>query len=211
MQATGTSGRFRGSSCLHRHASDALRRADRVTGQAATSDVATAAGGFQPFLGAFRYPLSLELHDGREHMDDQTACRGGGVDILGQGTEARTTGADGLHNVEKIAQGAGKTVIFGHDDHVAAAKLVKQPVQLWPLPGAADHIGKTRSAPALVKASICESVDQSSVEPQAQPAVTRHYAKNLPTVVAGNFGPPKSLILKGYFMLPERIVSVADW
>lgn len=37
----------------------------------------------------------------------------------------------------------GEAVILGDNDHVAAAELVKQPVQLWPLPGcAADRIGK---------------------------------------------------------------------
>jgi len=53
--------------------------------------------------------------------------------------KARTTGADDFYNVQQVAKGAGKAIIVAHDDHVAATKLIKQPVQRWPLPGCAGQ------------------------------------------------------------------------
>lgn len=65
--------------------------------------------------------------------------QGGGADILDQRPKARTTGADDFYNVQQVAKGAGKAIIVAHDDHVAATKLIKQPVQRWPLPGCAGQ------------------------------------------------------------------------
>ena len=75
-------------------------------------------------------------------MDDHMAWRGRGVDILGQGLEARTKYADRFHYIQKVAQGTDEVIILGDDEHVAAP-LVKQPAQLWrPSGSVADRIGK---------------------------------------------------------------------
>lgn len=57
-------------------------------------------------------------------MDDHMAWRGRGVDILGQGLEARTKYADRFHYIQKVAQGTDEVIILGDDEHVAAP-LVK--------------------------------------------------------------------------------------
>jgi len=40
---------------------------------------------------------------------------------------------DGFHDVEKIAQGTGKVVIFRHHHHVTVMELIEHLAQLWPL------------------------------------------------------------------------------
>ena len=42
-------------------------------------------GGGQPSSGAFADQIAFELGQGREHMEDELAARGGGVDRLLQG------------------------------------------------------------------------------------------------------------------------------
>ena len=57
-------------------------------------------------------------------MEHQTTSGRSGVDVLGQRPEARALRLDGVHYVEKVAQGTGEAVVLGDGDHVALAQLM---------------------------------------------------------------------------------------
>ena len=65
-------------------------------------------------------------------MKHQPPRRRGGVDVLGQRPEARALRLDGVHDIEKVAQGSGQAVVLGDGDHVALAQLIEQAVQFGP-------------------------------------------------------------------------------
>jgi len=63
-------------------------------------------------------------------MEDEPPGRCGGVDVLGEGAETRAALLDGLDDLQQVAQRAGEAVVFGHDDDIALAQVIEQPVQL---------------------------------------------------------------------------------
>jgi hypothetical protein len=87
---------------------------------------------------ARRRPLAdhrpLELGEGSDHLHHHPAGRGGGVDVLGNGTEARARGADPLHDVQHVLERARQAVELPDDDGIALAQMVEQSMQLWPIP-----------------------------------------------------------------------------
>ena len=66
-------------------------------------------------------------------MKDQLSGWRRRVDILGQGSKPRAALFDGLHDIEKIAQGTGEAIILCHHDHVTVTELIEHALQLWPL------------------------------------------------------------------------------
>ena len=81
-------------------------------------------------------------------MEHQTTSGRSGVDVLGQRPEARALRLDGVHYVEKVAQGTGEAVVLGDGDHVALAQLIKQEVQLGPVAcRASDLVGEDPLGP----------------------------------------------------------------
>ena len=81
-------------------------------------------------------------------MEHQPTGGRGGVDVLRQRTEARAMRLDGIHDVEKVAQGPGEAVVLGYGDHVALTQLIEQAVQLGPAAGrAGDLVGEDSLGP----------------------------------------------------------------
>ena len=78
-------------------------------------------------------------------MKHQTPSRCGGVDVFGKRPKARALRLDGVHDVQKVTQGTGETVVLSNDDHVALAQMIKQAVQLGPAAGrAGDLVSEVR-------------------------------------------------------------------
>ena len=76
-------------------------------------------------------------------MEHQAPGRGGGVDVLGQGPEARARRLDSSDDPEKVLKRAAEAVVLGHDHNVAGAQLVDQPLEFWPGSArAGDLLGK---------------------------------------------------------------------
>lgn len=76
-------------------------------------------------------------------MERETAGRRRSVDVFGQGPKSGTALADGLHNLQKVFEGPGQSVVFGDDHNVTVAELVQHPVQFWPVAlRSADLVGK---------------------------------------------------------------------
>ena len=101
------------------------------------------AGGGQPLPGSFGDPLALELGDRGEDVEHQPPGRGGGVDVLGQGPEARACLPNPGDDPEKVLKRAAEAVVLGHDHNVAGAQLVDQPLEFWPGSArAGDLLGK---------------------------------------------------------------------
>jgi hypothetical protein len=83
-------------------------------------------GGGQPGGGAFADQVTLELGQGREHVEHQLAAGGGGVDCLLQAAEPDAALGQAGDGVDQMAQGAAEAIQLPHHEGVAGAQLVQQ-------------------------------------------------------------------------------------
>ena len=82
-------------------------------------------GGGQPGAGAFADEVALELGQGREHVEDELAAGGGGVDRLLEAAEPDPALGQPGDGVDEVAQRAAQPVEFPDDQGVAGAELVQ--------------------------------------------------------------------------------------
>src|SRR5215475_7219875 len=66
-------------------------------------------------------------------MERQFAARRRGVDILGERMQFDTTLMEQGHGVDKLAERTRQAVQLPDNDHVALARVIEQPQQLWPV------------------------------------------------------------------------------
>lgn len=71
-----------------------------------------APGGGKTLVRALGDPLALELGDRGEDMEHQAPGRCGGVDVLGQGLEARARRLDPGDDPEKVLERAAEAVVL---------------------------------------------------------------------------------------------------
>ena len=79
----------------------------------------------QPGAGAFADQVAFELGQGREHVEDELAARGGGVDRLLQAPEPDATVGQAGDGLDQVAEGAAEAVEFPDDQGVAGPQLVQ--------------------------------------------------------------------------------------
>jgi hypothetical protein len=91
----------------------------------ATTPAATGPGGGQPSAGALADEVAFELGQGGEHMKDELAARGGGVDGLLQAAEPDAAVGQAGDGVDQVTQRPPEAVEFPDDQGVAGAELVK--------------------------------------------------------------------------------------
>jgi hypothetical protein len=100
-------------------------------------------GGGQPGGGPFADQVAFELGQGREHMEDQLAARGGGVDRLMEAVEPDAALGQSGDGVDQVAQGAAQAVEFPDDRGIAGAQLVQDLVEGGAVgAGAAGRLGE---------------------------------------------------------------------
>jgi hypothetical protein len=83
--------------------------------------VAASPGRGQPSRRAFADEITFELSQGREHMEDEFAAGGGGVDRLLQTAEPDAALAQPGDRVDQMREGAAEAVELPHDEGVAGA------------------------------------------------------------------------------------------
>ena len=83
-------------------------------------------GRSQPGAGSFADEVAFELGQGREHMEDELAARGGRVDRLLQAPEPDPALSQPGDGVDQVPQGAAEPVQFPDDQGVAGAELVQE-------------------------------------------------------------------------------------
>jgi hypothetical protein len=69
-------------------------------------------GGGQPGGGAFADEVAFELGQGREHVEDELAAGGGGVDCLLEAAEPDAALGQAGDGVDQMPQGAAEAVEF---------------------------------------------------------------------------------------------------
>jgi hypothetical protein len=87
---------------------------------------ATGSGRGQPSGGAFADEAAFELGQGGEHVEDELAAGGGGVDRLLQAAEPDAAVGEVGDGVDQVAQGAAEAIKLPHHEGVAGAQLVEQ-------------------------------------------------------------------------------------
>src|SRR4029450_6851930 len=123
-----------------------ISRANRslcpVQHRGAAAVAAAGPGCNQPRSCAFADQVAFELGQGREHMEDQLAARGGGINRLLQPPEADATVGLPSDRVDQVAQGAAEAVQLPDHQSVAGAQLVQDLLEDGPVgAGAAGGLG----------------------------------------------------------------------
>ena len=80
-------------------------------------------------MGAFDDQVVLELGDRGEHVEEQPATRGGGVDALGQRAQPDVTGLQLIGEGLEVAHRASEPVQLGDHQGVAGAQVTQRFVQ----------------------------------------------------------------------------------
>jgi hypothetical protein len=83
-------------------------------------------GGSQTGVGAFADEVAFELGQGGEHVEDELATGGGGVDRLLQASEPDPAVGQASDGVDQVPQRPAKAVEFPDDQGVAGAQLVEE-------------------------------------------------------------------------------------
>jgi len=92
---------------------------------------ATGPGSGQPSAGAFADQVAFELGQGSEHVEDELAAGGGGVDGLLQAAESDPALGQLGEGVDQVAQRPAQAVQLLHHQGVAGAELVQDLVEDW--------------------------------------------------------------------------------
>ena len=79
-----------------------------------------------PAAGAFADEVAFELGQGGEHVEDELAARGGGVDRLLEAAEPDPAVGQAGDGVDQVPQGAAEAVELPDDQGVAGAQLVQE-------------------------------------------------------------------------------------
>jgi hypothetical protein len=87
--------------------------------------VAAGPGGGQSCGCAFADEVAFELGQGGEHVEDELATRGGGVDRLLQAAESDPAVGEAGDGVDQVPKGAAEAVELPDDQGVAGAQLVQ--------------------------------------------------------------------------------------
>jgi len=83
----------------------------------------------EPVMGAFDDQVVLELGDRGEHVEEQPATRGGGVDALGQRPQPDVMRLQVVGDLLEVAHRASEPVQLGHHQGVAGAQVTQRFVQ----------------------------------------------------------------------------------
>lgn len=79
----------------------------------------------QAFFSPFHDALALELRDRGKDVEDESAGRRRGVDVLGQRPEPRAAFLHLVHDAEKILEGPRQAVVLRDRHHVARPQLIE--------------------------------------------------------------------------------------
>jgi hypothetical protein len=109
----------------------------------------------QPRGGAFADEVAFELGQGGEHVEDELAAGGGGVDRLLEAAEPDPEIGQAGHGVDQVAKGAAEAVQLPHDQGVTGAQLVQELLE----GGAVDAGAAGRLGEHPVAAGALEGVD----------------------------------------------------
>jgi hypothetical protein len=104
-----------------------LGHLELVAGQRRRSAAVAAAGPGrgQPRGRAFADEVAFEFGQGREHVEDELAARGGGVDRLLEAAEPDPAVGQAGDGVDQVAERLAEAVEFPDDEGVARAQLVQ--------------------------------------------------------------------------------------
>jgi hypothetical protein len=80
----------------------------------------------QPSGGALADEVAFEFSQGREHVEDELAAGGGGVDRLLQAAEPDAAVGQAGDGVDQVAQGAAEAVKLPDDQGVTGPELVEE-------------------------------------------------------------------------------------
>jgi hypothetical protein len=116
---------------------------------AASTDATFLAAGIQTGFSPLSEHGSLKLSKGPDHLHHHAAGGGGGVDGFGQAAEPCLGFGQALHNYQHIPQRAGEPVELLHQQHVALAKLIQEPLQFGPVPAPARRFLAIGGLPIL--------------------------------------------------------------
>jgi hypothetical protein len=125
-------------------------------------------GGSQPRSSAFADEVAFELGQGGEHMEDELAAGGGGVDRLLQAPEPDPALSEAGDGADQLPQRSAEAVEFPDDQGVAWAELVQDCWRVGRLVRAPLAVSvNTRKHPAAVRASTWRLGCWSVVETRA--------------------------------------------
>jgi hypothetical protein len=116
-----------------------------VAGQHRRPTPLTAAGPGrgQPSGRALADEVTFELGQGREHVEDELAAGGGGVDRLLEAAEPDAAVGEPRDSVDQMPQRPAQAVELPDDQGVAGAELIKELLEGWAVgAGAAGGLGE---------------------------------------------------------------------
>jgi hypothetical protein len=118
--------------------------------------------------GAFADEVAFELGQGGEHVEDELAAGGGGVDRLLEAAEPDPALSQAGHGVDQVAKGPAEAVQLPHDQGVVGAQLVQELLEGGAVDaGAAGRLGEYPVAAARWRASTWRWGCWSVVETRA--------------------------------------------
>lgn len=89
-------------------------------GDGSATFAAAGCSGSKADLGSFADQVTLELADGREHVEDEPSGGGGRVDALVEDDQPDPGGVEVCGKVDQVAHGSGEPVELGDDQDVTA-------------------------------------------------------------------------------------------
>jgi hypothetical protein len=106
----------------------------------------------QPGARALADQVAFELGQGGEHVEDELAARGGGVDRLLEAAEPDPTVGQSGDGIDQVPEGAAEAVQFPDDQGVAGPQLVEELLEGGAVgAGAAGRLGEHSVAPGTLE------------------------------------------------------------